>query len=163
MRSIQFPNRIHRAAAKTTGLMTIIFATVTLAGPGVAPDYVAWSAIDDGINQPLAGLQGDPERGRQLVIDRRKGNCLACHQMPIDNEEFQGNLGPPLAGVAARLSEAQLRLRIVDERQLNPATVMPGYYRNPASLNRVASGMEGRTYFTPQQVEDVVAYLATLK
>lgn len=163
MRRIHVPNRVHRAPAKITGLITILFATVTLAAADMPPDYIAWSVIDGGISEPLAGLQGDPERGRQLVIDRRQGNCLACHQMPIDNEEFQGNLGPPLAGVAARLSEAQLRLRIVDERQLNPATVMPGYYRNPASLNRVASGMEGRTYFTPQQVEDVVAYLATLK
>ena len=57
----------------------------------------------------------------------------------------------------------QLRLRIVDERQLNPASIMPGFYRDPRLANRVASAFRGKTFMSAQQVEDVVAYLETLK
>lgn len=141
-------------------------AVLILAGMpavGVTADYVGWVASGDAINEPLAGLTGDAGRGLKLVRDRRQGNCLACHKMPLEGELFQGNLGPPLDGVGARLTSAQIRLRIVDQRRLNPGTVMPGYYRDPAGFNRVAPGFEGKPYFTAQQVEDVVAYISTLK
>ena len=130
---------------------------------GSAADYADWVVSDGGINEPLAGLSGEPGHGRQLVVDRRKGNCLACHMMPIKGESFQGNLGPPLDGVGSRLTIAEIRLRIVDERQINPDTVMPGYYRDPTRFNRVAPGFEGQSYFTAQEVEDVVAYISSLK
>jgi sulfur-oxidizing protein SoxX len=146
--------------------LNCLLAALMLAGMpavGVAADYVGWVASNDAISEPLAGLTGDAGRGLKLVLDRRQGNCLACHKMPVEGELFQGNLGPPLEGVGSRLTPAQIRLRIVDQRQLNPGTVMPGYYRDPAGLNRVAPGFEGKPYFTPQQVEDVVAYISTLK
>ncbi len=144
------------------GLLTLVPPSVA-ADSGAQQHYAEWAIHNNGITAPLDGLTGDPERGRQLVIDRRKGNCLACHRMPIEGEDFQGNLGPPLAGVATRLSGAGIRLRIVDQRQVNPGTVMPGYYRDPARFHRVPEKFSGKTYFTAQEVEDVVAYLNTLK
>ena len=131
-------------------------------GAFAAEDYVQWQRDGYAIPRPLAGLKGDAARGRALVIDRAKGNCLACHRLPIPGEEFQGTVGPPLHGVASRLSEGELRLRVVDEKQLNPATIMPGYYRDPKTLNRVADDWWGRTILSAQEVEDVVAYLQTL-
>ena len=149
----------------TPGLLKLILVSALAVSPGVAgaEAYVSWTVSNDGINEPLAGLSGDSERGQQIVRDRLKGNCLACHRMPIEDELFQGNLGPPLDGVGARLTTAQIRLRVVDQRKINPDTVMPGYYRDPAAFNRVAKGFEGKSYFTPQEVEDVVAYISGLK
>jgi len=128
-----------------------------------AQDYVAWKSENFAISKPLTDMPGDVARGRQLVIERDRGNCLACHKMPIAEEVFFGTLGPDLTRVAARLSEAQLRLRVVDEKQVNPQTVMPGYYRDPSLLHLVANEYAGKTLLTAQQVEDVVAYLMTLK
>lgn len=125
-------------------------------------DTVQWQAEGDAITRPLTAVAGDPERGKQLVTDRRKSNCLACHRVPIKNQSFQGNVGPSLAGVASRLKPAQIRLRIVDERQLNPNTIMPGYYRDPAGFNRVAEKLAGKTILTARDIEDLVAYLGTL-
>jgi sulfur-oxidizing protein SoxX len=129
-----------------------------------APEvYCQWQAQDFAIEQPLCGLVGDPARGRALAADGHGGNCLACHQMPIPEEPFHGTLGPPLHGVGGRYSAAQIRLRIVDEQQVNPMTVMPGFYRDPRLANRIASDYWGKTMLTAQQVEDLVAYLATLQ
>lgn len=129
----------------------------------VSEAYVDWQADQDAIPTPLGELRGDAQRGRRWVIDQSKGNCLACHAMPIPEEPFHGTLGPPLHGVAQRLSEGQLRLRVVDEKRLNPNTIMPGYYRNPKLLNRVADEYFNRAFLTAQEVEDIVAYLTTLK
>jgi sulfur-oxidizing protein SoxX len=149
----------------TPGLLKLVLVSALAGSPAVAAadEYVSWTASADAINEPLAGLSGDPERGRQIVLDRHKGNCLACHRIPIEGELFQGNLGPPLDGVGSRLTTAQIRLRVVDQRKNNPETVMPGYYRDPAGFNRVAKGFEGKSYFTAQEVEDVVAYISGLE
>jgi sulfur-oxidizing protein SoxX len=128
-----------------------------------AEPYLPWSREGFAINQPLGELQGNADRGRHIVIDRSKGNCLACHQLPIPEEEFHGTLGPALNGIATRLSEGEIRLRVVDEKQINPASVMPGFYRNPQFFNQVLEEYAGRTVLTAQEVEDVVAYLLTLK
>lgn len=125
--------------------------------------YVAWQSENFAISEPLTDVAGDVARGRQLVIATDKGNCLACHKMPIPEEPFHGTLGPDLSQVAARLSEAEMRLRVVDEKQINPLTVMPGYYRDPGKFHLVADEYTGKTLLTAQQVEDVVAYLMTLK
>ncbi|RTZ72678.1 MAG: sulfur oxidation c-type cytochrome SoxX [Gammaproteobacteria bacterium] len=140
----------------------ILAGVVSASGALAGEDYVEWKREGYAIPRPLAGLEGDAVRGRALVVDRAKGNCLACHRMPIPEEEFQGTVGPPLYGVASRLNEGELRLRVVDEKQINPATVMPGYYRDPKTLNRVADDWWGRTILSAQEVEDVVAYLKTL-
>ncbi len=145
-------------------LLTLIVGQVAAdssAGNGEA--FVDWKVTDLAIQGPLAGLEGDPRRGRTVVITPTKGNCLACHVMPIAEQEFHGTIGPPLDGVASRYTEAQLRLVLVDMKQLNPTTLMPSFYKNPAELHRVAKRYQGKTVLTAQEIEDVVAYLETLK
>ena len=126
-------------------------------------DYCRWEVQDFAIQQPLCGLRGDPVRGRRLVADSHGGNCLACHRMPIPEESLHGTLGPPLDGLAARMTAGQIRLHVVDQRQFNPETIMPGFYRDPRLANRVADAFFGKTFLTAQQVDDVVTYLETLK
>jgi sulfur-oxidizing protein SoxX len=125
--------------------------------------YYAWQMKDFAIDTPLGGLRGDADRGRKIVVQRDKGNCLACHAMPIKEEAFHGTVGPSLMGVGSRLSAAQLRLRIVNQQSINPMTVMPSFYKDPQSANRIAGDYIGTTMLTAQEVEDVVAYLITLK
>jgi len=125
--------------------------------------YVDWKVENYEIPQPLGNLTGVAERGRAIAGDQYRGNCVACHQLPITEEPFHGNLGPPLAGIGSRQSVGMIRLHVVDQTRFNPETVMPGYYRRPSQLNRVAPELKGRTFLTAQEIEDVVAYLATLK
>jgi sulfur-oxidizing protein SoxX len=117
---------------------------------------------DDAVPAPLGGLKGDAARGKDILADRRRGNCLICHSAPIPEERFQGDLGPPLAGIAARLSEGQIRFRLIDQSRLNPETIMPPYYR-VTGLKNVAPEYRGRPALSAQEIEDVVAYLRTLK
>jgi sulfur-oxidizing protein SoxX len=114
------------------------------------------------LEKSLTGTKGDAARGRAIVADRHVGLCLLCHSAPIPEERFQGELAPDLKGVANRLSEGQLRLRIVDSSRLNPATIMPSYYRTEG-LARVAPAFRGKTVLSAEQIEDVVAYLMTLR
>lgn len=130
--------------------------------PALEP-YYEWQIEAFAINAPLGGLVGNPENGRKIAITRKKGNCIACHLMPIPEVEFHGNLGPSLTGLASRRTEGQIRLRIVDGKQLNPTTVMPGYYRNPKYFNQVRKSFKGKTVLTAQEIEDLVVYLMTLK
>ena len=123
-----------------------------------AQDYVVENFA---IAEPLAGEAGDPERGKSVMIDRDLGNCLGCHEVPID-AEFFGTTGPALAGVRDRLTLAQLRLRLVDSKQINPMSMMPSYYETEG-LHRVQKKFEGRTVLSAQQIEDVIAFLATLR
>lgn len=125
--------------------------------------YYEWSAENYEIRLPLGGLKGDAKRGQQIAGNQSRGNCLACHLMPIPDEPFFGNLGPPLTGIGSRQSAGMIRLHVVDQSKFNPETVMPGYYRRPSQLNRVASGLEGKTWLNAQEIEDVVAYLVSLK
>ena len=105
---------------------------------------------------------GDPVRGRQIVANRQVGLCLLCHTAPIPEERFQGDLAPDLKGVGSRMSEAQIRERIVDPSRANPDTIMPAYYKTDG-LTRVAPAYQGKTILTAEQIDDVVAYLVTLK
>jgi sulfur-oxidizing protein SoxX len=100
--------------------------------------------------------------GRGIVVDRRLGACLLCHTGPFPEERFQGTLAPDLSGAGSRWSAGQLRLRLVDATRLEPATIMPPYYRVDG-LTRVGSPWFGRPILTAQEVEDVVAFLATLR
>jgi sulfur-oxidizing protein SoxX len=115
---------------------------------------------DDGIPASLTGAKGDPARGRAIVANRQVGLCLLCHSGPFPEEHFQGNLAPDLRN-AGRLSEAQLRARLVDPARFNPQTIMPAYYRTEGT--RVAPSYRGKTVLSAEQIEDVVAFLATLK
>lgn len=127
-------------------------------GFAIAPALQAESSMP----RPPGITLGDPERGRALVADRQQGLCLLCHSAPVGDARQQGNLAPPLAGVGGRLDEAQLRLRIYDSRRVNPESLMPAYgVADPAP--RVAPAWRGRAIFSAQQIEDVVAWLATLK
>jgi len=125
--------------------------------------YCQWEVNSFSIDQPLCGFAGDAERGKDIVSSSNKGNCIACHQLPIEGIEAYGTIGPPLTGIGARLSKGFIRLRVVDTRKINPLSIMPGYYRDPALIHRPAKAMAGRTFLTAQQVEDVITYLETLK
>lgn len=123
----------------------------------------AFRVIGTAIPEPLDGKSGEAARGRQIVLDRATGNCLICHKVPNEpGERFQGELGPDLAGVGARLNAGEIRLRMVDQARLNPATIMPPYHRVDG-LNRVAPEWRGKPVLSGQQIEDIVAYLAELK
>jgi sulfur-oxidizing protein SoxX len=140
-------------------MRALIAAMLVILAPLMSP---ATQATDDAIEQPLTDQPGDAARGRAIVANRQLGLCLLCHTAPIPEERFQGNLAPDLAGAGARWSEAQLRLRLVDSRRVNPRTIMPPYYRSEG-LTRVGSPWQGKTVLAAQQIEDVVAYLRTLQ
>ena len=128
----------------------------------VLPLVFAGKALgDDSIPASLTGAKGDPVRGRAIVANRQVGLCLLCHTGPFPEERFQGNLAPDLRS-AARLSEGEIRLRLVDPARVNPQTIMPAYYRTEG-LARVAPAYRGKTVLSAEQIEDVVAYLLTLK
>ena len=123
--------------------------------------YVLTASAGDSIDKPLA-TKGDAARGRAIVANRQVGLCLLCHSGPFPEERMMGNLAPSLQGVGARLTEGQLRLRIVDSSKVSPQTIMPPYYRT-AGLTHVAPAFKDKPIRDAQQVEDVVAFLATLK
>ncbi len=125
--------------------------------------YCQWQVDNYAIEKPLCGFVGDAERGKAIASDGSKGNCLACHQLPIDGIEAYGTIGPPLEGVGSRLTEGFIRLRVVDTRNINPMSIMPGFYRDPKLITRPGKDFAGRTFLTAQQIEDVIAYLVTLK
>jgi L-cysteine S-thiosulfotransferase len=118
--------------------------------------------VGDAIPASLTGAKGDAGRGRKIITTRQLGLCLLCHSGPFPEERFQGDLAPDLRGAGSRWSEGQLRLRIVDARKLNPDTIMPPYYVIDG-LNRVAAPFRGKPILTAAQIEDVVAFLTTLR
>ena len=141
----------------------ILAGLVATAVPGASHAQLRpFTVVDDAIPVSLTGAAGDPARGRAVVASRQVGLCLLCHSGPFPEERFQGDLAPSLAGAGSRSTEGQLRLRIVDASRLNPATIMPSYYR-VEGLARVAANFRGKPVLTAEQIEDVVAYLATLR
>jgi sulfur-oxidizing protein SoxX len=115
----------------------------------------------DSIPASLTGSKGDPVKGREIVMNRQLGLCLLCHSGPFPDERFQGNLAPDLRS-SARLTEGQIRQRLVDPAKANPDTIMPAYFRTEG-LIRVAPSLRGKTLLTAGQIEDIVAYLVSLK
>ena len=122
----------------------------------------SFAVVGDAIQEPLTGAPGDPAKGRAIVANRRVGLCLLCHTGPFPEERFQGTLAPDLSGAGRRWSPGQLRLRIVDSTRINPLSIMPPYYRTD-DLIRVAPTFAGKPVLNAEQIEDVVAYLSTLK
>ncbi len=118
--------------------------------------------VGDAIPASLTGQKGDAAKGRANVTNRQVGLCLLCHNGPFPEERFQGNLAPDLNGVANRYSEGQLRLRIVDPSRINAQTIMPAYLKTEG-LMRVARPFEGKPILSAEQIEDVVAFLLTLR
>lgn len=123
---------------------------------------VKYVITKDAINKSLTGKPGNAASGRKLAINRKKGNCLACHVMPIPEQPFHGLIGPDLKGVAGRLTEGQVRLRIVDPKFFNRETIMPAFYKN-TGFTRVLKKFKGKTMLSAAQIEDLVAYTMTLK
>lgn len=140
------------------GMMLAAMAGCAVAA---APALVPYQVEGDAIHAPLVPAAGDPARGREVMAGR-EANCLLCHAVPETGIRFMGDIAPPLSGIGSRLSAGQLRLRIVDQSRLNADTVMPSYYRIEG-LVRVAPAYRGKPVLTAQQIEDVVAYLQTLK
>lgn len=136
----------------------LLMASAAHAEEGLRP----YRIVGDAIPAPLTSEPGDAGRGRAIVANRRVGMCLLCHSGPFPEERFQGTLAPPLTGAGSRWTEGQLRLRIVDAAQVNRDTIMPPYYRIEG-LERVARAFAGKPILSAQQIEDVVAFLATLK
>lgn len=140
------------------GLGAILFVSE----PSNAQSLVSFAVVGDAIPISLTAAPGDATRGRAIVINRQKGLCLLCHSGPFPEERFQGTLAPDLKGAGARWSEGQLRLRLMDSGRLNPATIMPAYYRVDGFV-RVAPAFRGKPVLAADEIEDVVAFLQTLR
>jgi sulfur-oxidizing protein SoxX len=123
----------------------------------IAPVQIAGDAIP----RSLTGGLGDPARGREIAFSRERGNCIVCHAFGTSDDDVHGNVGPSLSGIADRRSPGQIRLRLVDSRRSNPASLMPSYYRVDG-LTRVAASYVGKPVLAAREIEDVIAFLATL-
>lgn len=139
--------------------MTPLMAPAQPAQPTTLPPL---RVLGDAIPEPLTGSLGDAARGRAIVANRQAGLCLLCHTGPFPEERFPGNLAPDLAGAGSRWSAGQLRLRLADAKRLNPQTIMPAYY-SVDGLVQVAPAWKGKSIMSAQDLEDVVAFLQTLK
>jgi len=134
-------------------------ASVVVREAGLVP----YEIVDDSaIPKSLTGVAGDPANGRKVAINRTKGNCLACHAMPIPEQQFHGETAPSLYGVGARLSAGELRMQVVNAKVTNENTMMPSFYRT-FGFNRPLKKFADKSILSAQEVEDVVAYLITLK
>jgi sulfur-oxidizing protein SoxX len=134
---------------------------LSLPGPAGAQTLRPYAVVGDAIPEPLTTTRGDAARGRALIVER-SSTCILCHSGPFPEQKFQGDLAPNLAGAGSRWSEGQLRLRLVDGSRLNAATIMPSYYRVDG-LQRVGTLWRGKPVLSAEQIEDIVAYLVTLR
>jgi L-cysteine S-thiosulfotransferase len=150
-------------ARSTTSILAGCLAVTLLAlfRPAGAEEPKPYTVVGDTIPDSLTGAAGDAARGRKLIVERAN-TCILCHSGPFPEEKFQGDLAPNLAGAGSRWTVGQLRLRLVDASRLNPGTIMPSYYRLDG-LERVASAFRGKPILSAEQIEDIVAYLATLR
>ena len=123
---------------------------------------VGSGVIDDGVPIPLTEQPGDVARGRDIAANRQIGMCPLCHQVPSNTDRFQGDIATSLVGAGSRWTLPQLRLRMVDSRRVNADSVMPSYYK-VNGLTRVGTKWRNTPILDAQQVEDVVAWLASLK
>ncbi|WP_407353963.1 sulfur oxidation c-type cytochrome SoxX [Luteimonas sp. R10] len=122
----------------------------------------------DALPRPPGVPAGDAERGAALMNDRHRSLCLLCHAGPFPDPHLHGTLAPDLTGIGSRLSEGQLRLRIADMKAINPASIMPTYRRtaddaDDGGARRIAAAWRGKPVLEDDEIEDLVAYLATLK
>ncbi len=151
---------VERALVGAAGI-----AAAILAGAAACKAEAAqrpYTVVGDAIPASLTGKPGDAVRGKAIVVSRQTGLCLLCHSAPLPEEKFQGTIGPDLKGTGSRYTEGQLRLRIVNSSILDPGTIMPSYLRLDG-LDHVAPAFRGKTVLTADQIEDVVAFLTTLR
>jgi sulfur-oxidizing protein SoxX len=144
-----------------THVAGILFAVAAALPLASAEGLQSYAIVGDGIPDSLTGSPGDAARGRALVLDRAS-TCILCHSGPFPETRFQGDLAPSLAGAGSRWTEGQLRLRLVDAARLNPDTIMPSYYRMEG-LARVGRNWQGKPILSAEQIEDIVAYLVSLR
>ena len=145
------------------GLLIGTALTIGLSAPSDAADFdLAKVRVGDGIPKSLTGKPGNAKKGRATAIHRKKGNCLACHSLPAPEQADHGNIGPDLRGVASRYKPDELRLWLVSAKVLNPDTIMPSFYMT-TGFHRVQKKWQGKTVISAQDVEDILAYLVTLK
>lgn len=130
-------------------------------GYASAEVYKAPLIIGNSVPEALTDKPGDPEEGRKTAINRKQGNCLACHAISSQaNQPFHGEVGPSLDGVSERYSAAELRLILVNSKKMFEGTIMPAFYKADG-YNRISEKFAGKTILTAQQVEDVIAFLKT--
>lgn len=161
----EYHSRAIRLSPLAAVAATVLGAAMALVSTSAADKRVpdtSYTAIGNAIPAPLTSKSGDPMRGKALALSTAAGNCALCHELPAREVAVFGTMGPSLANVGSRLDAGVLRLRIVDGRRINPRSAMPSYYR-VQSLNRVMAQYRGRPILDAQQVEDIVAYLQTLK
>lgn len=139
----------------------VVMASLVLPSRADEQGLRAYVVVADAVPTSLTGMPGDAARGRALVLDRNS-TCMLCHSGPFPEMKFQGDLAPSLTGAGSRWSEGQLRLRLVDASRLNPATIMPSYYR-VEGLTRVGPTWRGKPILSAEQIEDMVAYLTSLR
>ncbi len=131
--------------------------------------------LDVAINEPLTKQKGDPAKGIEWMVNRRQGNCIACHTVqrildlakPGDMKAvrkygFHGEVGPPLDGVASRYTEGELRMLLVDAKKVFPQTIMPAFHKKDG-FHRVLKDCQGLAILSAQRIEDIIAFLKTLK
>ena len=151
------------SARRMSAITAVVVSLAAGGGPASAQSALKpVRVVGTAIPESLTGQKGDSVRGRAIVASRQVGLCLLCHTGPFPEERFQGNLAPDLKGAGTRWSEGELRLRIVDARAANPDTIMPPYYVADG-LTRVAPAFRDKPILTAEQIEDVVAYLVTLR
>ena len=149
---------------KHTKLMAAAMGFVvagTIAVSAQSAEMANITIVDGTIPASLTGKAGDAVNGKKVAINRKKGNCLACHEMPIPEQQFHGLTGPSLEGVGSNFSAAELRMRMVDSKVINPDTMMPSFFKS--GQHRVLKKFEGKTILSAQEVEDVIAYVLTIK
>lgn len=143
-------------------IFAAVAATFMVAGAASADEVASYKVVDGTIPDSLTGAPGDAKKGKDVFLNRRLGNCLACHQVTaLSDHPFHGEIGPPLDGVAERYTLAELRLQVVDSKQINPDTIMPAFYRKDG-FHKVLKNFKDKSVLTAEQVEDVLAYLMTL-
>lgn len=129
---------------------------------GLALCFAVRLAVAADTMPPLVELTANPAEGKRIFAEREAGHCVLCHRVASLDAPFQGNLGPALTGVGSRLSAGQIRLRIVDASRLNPDTIMPPYFRREG-LQQVGEAYRGSTVLSAEQIEHLVAWLASLE
>ncbi len=155
--------RIKSAAICITSFAFLIGLGLAVSSNVQAAEFdLAKVKVGDGVPKSITGKSGDAKKGRKTAINRKKGNCLACHTLPAPEQADHGNIGPSLSDVASRMSAAEIRLRLIDPKIVNPDTIMPSFYRKKG-FHRVQKKWQGKTILQAQDIEDIVAYLMTLK
>ncbi|MFD1341885.1 sulfur oxidation c-type cytochrome SoxX [Litorisediminicola beolgyonensis] len=153
---------------RLTALGVALLAASAVHAQDVDPQEVAYGEYGS-VESSLSGAPGDAEAGANVASTRGLGNCVACHQISALDAAFQGEIGPPLDGVADRWGEAELRGIVANAKITFPDTVMPAFYKSTGFI-RPGDAFTGKAgteplppLLTAQQVEDVVAFLMTLK